>query len=103
MHKTEQVYDAEMAPLISQLIKIAKREHIPLFIHAGLVLTTDDGAPNPGGCLTHVNDAQHPELAGIRNRHGLCRGIMLGHDGFDTASALRITRHKALNPNPTSW
>ena len=93
MHKTEQVYDAEMAPLISQLIEIAKREHLPLLINVGMVLTTDDGEPNPGGCFTLIEGSDYPELAGMRNRHGLCRGIIHGHDGFDTASAMRITRH----------
>ncbi len=87
-HRTEQVYDDEMAPLIARLIDIAKREGIPLFVTAGML--DDDG--DTMGCTTCIPD-ETGLLAGFSNRIGLCVGIMRGHEGFDTAAGMVITRH----------
>lgn len=84
--QTEQVYDEEMAPLVAQLIEIAKRESIPLFVSAGMVM--EDGSK--GGCTTNIPSDDFP---GYTNRLTLCTGIVRGHSGFDTASAMMITRH----------
>ncbi len=70
MHQTERAYDDEMAPLITQLIEVAKREGIPLFVSAGML----DAEGEQMGCTTLIPSD--------------------GHSGFDTASALTITRHR---------
>lgn len=89
-HRTEEVYDTEMAPLITQLIEIAKREGLALFVHAGM-LTPDGDAL---GCVTKIPGADDA-LKGTNNRHGLCDGIVRGHNGFDRAAGLVITRYHA--------
>lgn len=35
-HRSEQVYDDEISPLVSQIIAIARRERMPLLISAGM-------------------------------------------------------------------
>lgn len=94
-HRTEQVHDEEMAPLVAQLIEIAKREGIPLLVSAGML--ADDGEEML--CTTIIADAKDDCIApGARNRFGLCVGIVRGHGGFNTASALAITRHHPAVP-----
>lgn len=89
-HRTEQVYDDEMSPLIAQLIAIAKRENIPLLVSAGML--GEDGAPMT--CDTVIGAAKADRFApGIDNRHDLAFELIRGHRGFDTAAGLAITRH----------
>lgn len=90
-HRTERVYDEEMAPLVAQLIEISKREQIPLFVVAGML----DEKEEPISCHTAmVFGKNRPErcLLGLENRIGLCLGIIRGHSGFDRASGLMISR-----------
>ena len=87
-HRTEQVYDDEMAPLVTKLIEIAEREGMPLFVTAGMV-NEDGGAM---ACTTAIPD-ETGLLPGIGNRIGLCTEIVRGHVGFDTAAGMVITRH----------
>ena len=87
-HSTEAAYDEQMAPLVAQLIEIAKREGIPLFVTAGML----DRNGEPIGCTTKIPSGQR-ELSGYDNRIELCAGITMGHSGFDTVSVLLITRH----------
>ena len=95
-HQTEDVYDEEIYPLVAQIIEIAKRAKIPLFISAG-TLCVVDGELDPTTCATLVTHGEEgaPELKGMENRHALCLEIVRGHSGFDTASAMMITRHRA--------
>jgi hypothetical protein len=90
-HRTEQVYDDEMSPLVTQLIAIARREGIPLLVSAGMLDPDGDGLM----CNTLICHGRgHPGfMGGIENRLGLALGVIQGHSGFDTASALVITRH----------
>lgn len=88
-HRTEVVYDSEMAPLVARLIEIAKRERIPLLVSAGMI-------NERGGrmtCDTLVADTDAPTGPGIVNRYALCKELIRGHEGFDTAAGLWITRH----------
>ena len=89
-HRTERVYDEEMAPLVAQLIAIAKRENIPLFLSAGMI-------DSDGGAMVCTTDVGHvgalEALAGVCNRHSICTEVVRGHAGFDTAAGLMITRH----------
>lgn len=89
-HRTEQVHDEEMAPLVAQLIEIAKREGIPLLVSAGML----DSDGDPLLCDTMIAESVEDCIApGIRNRHRLCIEILRGHGGFDTACRLMITGH----------
>jgi hypothetical protein len=94
-HRTEQVYDDEMSPLVAQLIDIAKREGIPLFVSAALF--------NPDGsrlsCETKIPGSL-PENKGMNNRHALAMNLVRSHDGMDTAAGLMITRHHAEEEGP---
>lgn len=101
-HRTEQVYDDEMSPLVAQLIAIAKREKIPLLVSAGMILRQDDHGnvheqDHKGTCDTLLlhgsEDAQHPELLKVENRYGLAYEVIRGHEGFDTARSMAITSH----------
>lgn len=98
-HRTEQVYDDEMSPLVAQLIAIANRENIPLFVSAGMVCEADgDGepfdTPLATTCTTNVGqDGCDPRLEGMVNRHSLAFGVIRGHAGFDTACGLMISRY----------
>ena len=90
-HDTERVYDEQMAPLVTQLINIAKASNIPLFLSAGMILR--DGT---AGCCTTLIGPDlpvDPLLKGVSNRLLLCSGIVRGHRGFDTAAGLVISRH----------
>lgn len=89
-HRTEQVYDGEMFPLVAKLIEIAKRENMPLLVSAGML--GPDGEPMM--CSTLIGAAKADRFApGIDNRYGLAHGIVRGHSGFDTAAGLIITRY----------
>lgn len=90
-HRTEAVYDDEMAPLVSRLIAIAKREGIPLLVSTGLVL---EHGP---GCCTTLLPTNVPELAGVENRFMLSVGIIRGDERFDRAAGMVITR---FHPEP---
>lgn len=90
-HPTEVVYDEEMAPLVSELIAIAKRAGLPLLVSAGMVL--EDGP----GCCTTLVDTQVPELAGAENRLALSTGIIRGDSRFDRVAGMAITRY---HPTP---
>lgn len=89
-HRTEQVYDDEMAPLVARLIEISKREGIPLLVNAGML----DANGEPLQCITLLGRGPEGDdrLAGIDNRHGLCDGILRGDERFDRAAGLVITR-----------
>lgn len=98
-HRTEQVYDDEMSPLVAQLIAIAKREGIPLLVSAGMLCVADgDGEdfdePIATTCdtLVYTDDAR-ALLPGIVNRYSLAKGVVRGHKGFDTACGLMISRY----------
>lgn len=94
-HRTEIVYDELMAPLVTQLIEIAKEHKVPLFVTAGMVLL--DG--KPGVCTTLVAkdvEASDPRLGGLVNRLRICAGVMQGGPSFDTAERLAVTGHRPL-------
>ena len=90
-HKTEQVYDDEIAPLMVQIIKICKRDGIPMMASFGM----KDENGEAIGCSTLLAGSPEADdgLNGYRNRFGLGIGIARGHSGFDTAAGLMITRH----------
>lgn len=91
-HRTEQVYDDEMAPLVSEIIQIATRERVPLLLSVGM-LNPEGG---PAGCtslILHGPELGLPELRGMENRFGLANGVIRGHGGFDTAAGMMITRY----------
>lgn len=100
-HSTEEVYDNEMAPLVSQLIAIARRANIPLVVSAGMLCRVDDNghgdedsALSPTTCTTKITpDYVDPMLKGMVNRHNLAVGVVRGHSGFDHAAALVISRY----------
>ena len=97
-HRTEQVYDDEMSPLIVQLIEISKREGIPLLIHTAMFLPDgDSGEFIVGGCVTRVpgTGSCAPEFHGMVNRHGLCSQIVQGDERFDRAAGMVISRFHA--------
>lgn len=87
-HETEEIYDTQMAPLVAELIGIAKANDIPLVLSAGMI----DPDGEVIGCTT-VIPSKRPELAGPVNRHQLATKIFRGHSGFDTACGMVITRH----------
>lgn len=89
-HETERVYDELMAPLVTELIRIAKEHNIGLFLTAPMIL--DDG--KVGHCTTKI-PCTRAEFGGANNRHGLCVALMQGDTRFDKASALTITRFRA--------
>lgn len=99
-HHTEQIYDAEMAPLVAKLIEISKREKIPLLVSAGLLLDGED----PGGCCTLLvygnKEGQDRRLLGQENRLNLALGVIRGHNGFDRAAGLMISRFHPDAPTP---
>lgn len=91
-HRTEEVYDNEIAPLMAKIIEIAKRENIPMLVSFGMKM--EDGTA--GCCTTALSpDTEDMDagLRGFRNRVGLALGVLRGHAGFDTAAALMITRY----------
>jgi hypothetical protein len=97
-HRTEQVYDDEINPLVAQIFAICERERIPLFLSAGML----DPAGDPLFCTTrlcHGAGDQDERLMGAENRFQLCHGIVLGHSGLDRAAAMRITR---MHPDPVT-
>lgn len=95
-HRTEQVYDDEMYPLVAKLIELAKGAGIPLFVSAGMLcVVNDDYIPTTCVTLEPPETDDEPRLAGLVNRHRLCLEIVRGHSGFDTARAMTITRHYA--------
>ena len=87
-HETERVYDEEMAPLVGELIAIAKRAGLPLLVNAGMI----GPVGGPRVCVTNVQSGVE-WAKGIDNRHGLCSGVVTGHQGFDTARAMMITKY----------
>jgi len=90
MHRTEQVYDDEMAPLVTRLIEIAKREGMPMILSVGMIM----GDETAGTCTTMLcGYSADPRLKGVSNRCGLASGIMRAHNGMDTAAGLMISRH----------
>lgn len=90
-HPTERAYDEHLAPLVSQLIDLAKQHGVPLFISASMYLTDDAGDVTRGSAITMICPGDR-EWSGVANRMELARGVLLGHDGFDTAAGLMITR-----------
>lgn len=80
----EHVYDTEMAPLVDRLIEIAKREGIPLFLCAGMV-----GQTGPVIACTIVGGRSLPT---VDHRFRLAMGVVRGHDGFERAEGLVISR-----------
>lgn len=90
-HRTEQVYDDEIAPLVSQIVAICKREEIPILISAGMF--NEEGVPMTCDSKLRHGIASKVQLPGVDNRYSLAFEIIRGHAGFDTASGLAITRH----------
>ena len=86
-HSTEAAYDDHMAPLVARLIEVAKRAGVALFVTAGML----DESGGEIGCTTRIDGSAR--LAGYNNRIGLMAGIARGHNGFDTAAGLMITKH----------
>lgn len=92
----EEVYDEEIAPLMAKILEICKRENMPMF--ASFAVKGEDGSVL--GCSLLLAEEHDDGLNGYRNRLGLCLGIVRGHDGFDTAAGLMITRHrKPVDPD----
>jgi hypothetical protein len=85
VHRSERVYDTEIAGLVSQIFDICKREDLPLLLSVGMRLRAGDGV-----CLTVLQSESFP---GASNRCQLGAGIMRGHEDFDTAAGLAITKH----------
>ena len=100
-HRTEEVYDAEIAPLVTQIIEICQRENLPLLMHVGLMLP-DEGKYIIGGCVTLVPGAAvsgSPHTSGMTHRHELCQLILDGDGRWDTAGSLRVTSNvEGLEP-----
>lgn len=92
-HRTEQVYDDEMSPLVAKLVEISQREKIPLIVSAGML--GPDGENMTCDTMLIFGRSIGEPMAGIENRFGLSHNIIRGHAGFDTAEALMITRHHA--------
>lgn len=87
-HRTEEIYDNEMAPLVSKLIEIAKREKIPMLVSVGMFDPDGDRM----SCDTKI-PGEIPRDVGVNNRHALAFSLIRGHDGFDTAAGLMISQH----------
>jgi hypothetical protein len=90
-HRTERVYDEEMAPLVSRLVEIAERENMPLFVSAAMTFPNGE----VGMCTTALVDlkGENNEYAGAANRVSVCAGLMRGHEGLDRAAGLVISRY----------
>jgi hypothetical protein len=97
-HRTEHVYDTEMAPLIAQLIKIADREGIPLLVSAGMLDPQGGRMTADTLLLGRVReDVAQSDIAGTANRYRLCIELIRGHEGLDRAAGLVISR---FHPDP---
>jgi hypothetical protein len=84
-HRTEQVYDDEMAPLVARLIEIAKREKIPFYVLAGML--DEDGGPM--GCTTSLvwgDEQPEVDLLGLEERVAKC--AFIAHHGSVPETAL---------------
>jgi hypothetical protein len=92
-HRTEHVYDTEMAPLIAQLIKIADREGIPLLVSAGMLDPQGGRMTADTLLLGRVReDVAQSDIAGTANIE-----LIRGHEGLDRAAGLVISR---FHPDP---
>mgnify|MGYP001619842868 CR=1 FL=1 len=104
-HRTEEVYDAEIAPLVTQIIEICQRENLPLLVNVGLMLPDDQNGTDgyiPSQCTTFVRGSSPPmgpPTSGLTHRHELCLLILDGDGRWDTAGSLRVTSNvEGLEP-----
>jgi hypothetical protein len=96
-HATEAAYDDRMAPLITQLIQIAKAEGLGLFVHATMLEA--DGS-EPMGCITVIPSTREA-LKAFGNRHQLARVLCTDHNrSLDHARSLRVTSFHPVREVP---
>jgi hypothetical protein len=94
-HPTERVYDEQIAPLVAQIIDIAKEHGIPFFCTAGMIMR--DGSA--GGCTTKVGTPTDARLHGVVNQHGWCQTIAR-NGRWQTAARAMVTSYHDAPPDP---
>lgn len=78
-HRTEAVFDEEMAPIIEQLFTIAEREGIPLFVGAAIFLTRAAGDPASGVAIRYtVPLSAEPALQRVDAQFHVCEQVLEG-------------------------
>lgn len=87
MHETEAIYDEHFAPLVVRLIELAKEHNMALLVDVGIMFEGEQGA-----CSTKIPSTR-PEMKGRVRRHDLMLGISQGHEGFDRATGIVISKY----------
>lgn len=78
-HRTEAVFDEEMAPIIEQLFKIAEREGIPLLVGAAIFLTKAAGDPASGVAIRYIVPlSAEPMLQRVDAQFHVCERVLQG-------------------------
>lgn len=97
-HPTEVVHDAEISPLVQQIVDIARREGLPLLISIGMI------SPKGGTitCDTVLAHDKEPRFRGIENRHVLAFTLIRANDPrLDGVSGVSIVPASEPMPLPT--